>query len=417
MNSKSGLWAEVDGRGRLVLPPDVSDQYGLEPGARLRIDIGSNNLRLHRPVTQLAKLYIEPTNKCNLACVTCIRNHWDVEFGSMSQVTFERIIEDLSALSSSPTVIFGGLGEPLSHPGTVDMVGRVKALGSTVELITNGTLLTKELSRDLIASGLDVLWVSLDGAKPENYAGVRLGADLPKVLENLVYFRRSRPPGHRPKPEIGIVFVAMKRNIADLPDILAIGRSMRASRVMVTNLLPHTEDMCEDILYQRALSDKVYLPSSWLRHLNLPKMDIGSETGEVFLRALRSGYNVTFAGNNLGITNDVCTFIESGSMAIGWDGSVSPCPPLLYNHTGYLHGKARRSHRHVIGNVIERPMIDLWLDPDYVAYRDRVQRFAFAPCTFCGGCDLSEANLADCFGNEAPACGGCLWSQGVIQCP
>jgi hypothetical protein len=23
----------------------------------------------------------------------------------------------------------------------------------------------------------------------------------------------------------------------------------------------------------------------------------------------------------------------------------------------------------------------------------------------------------DCYGNTFPACGGCLWAQGVIQCP
>jgi MoaA/NifB/PqqE/SkfB family radical SAM enzyme len=417
MNSKSALWAEVDDHGHLVLPSCVSDNYGLEPGARLRIDVGQNDFRLHRPVTHLAKLYIEPTNKCNLSCVTCIRNHWDVEYGKMSETTFDCIMKDVRALPSPPKVFIGGLGEPLSHPAVADMVGRAKALGSIVELITNGTLLTEEMSHRLVASGLDTLWVSLDGARPESYADVRLGANLPQVLENLVHFRRARSSGHFPKPEIGIVFVAMKRNIDDLPEVLALGRSMRVSRFMVTNLLPYTVDMCDDILYRRTLSDKAYLPSSWVRQLYLPKMDIDPQTGEAILQALRSGYNVIFAGNNLGVTTDVCTFIESGSMAIGWDGSVSPCPPLLYNHTGYLQGKERRSHRHVVGNVEERSIMDLWQDPDYIAYRDRVQRFAFAPCTFCGGCDLSEANQTDCFSNPAPACGGCLWSQGVIQCP
>jgi len=31
------------------------------------------------------------------------------------------------------------------------------------------------------------------------------------------------------------------------------------------------------------------------------------------------------------------------------------------------------SHRHVVGNVRERSLLDLWLDPSYVAYRERVQ--------------------------------------------
>ena len=61
-----------------------------------------------------------------------------------------------------------------------------------MELITNGTLLTKPLSKQLIEAGLDMLWVSLDGATPESYADVRLGAALPEVLPILPVFKRPR---------------------------------------------------------------------------------------------------------------------------------------------------------------------------------------------------------------------------------
>jgi len=65
----------------------------------------------------------------------------------------------------------------------------------------------------------------------------------------------------------------------------------------------------------------------------------------------------------------------------------------------------------------DRDLLELWLDPEYVAYRERVHQFAFAPCTKCGGCEISRSNETDCFDVVAPACGGCLWAQGVIQCP
>ena len=70
-------WAEVDEQGRLILPPDIIANYGLKPGARVRLDEGENFVRLHRPVTQLTKIYIEPTVECNLDCITCFRNEWD----------------------------------------------------------------------------------------------------------------------------------------------------------------------------------------------------------------------------------------------------------------------------------------------------------------------------------------------------
>ena len=144
-------------------------------------------------MTHLAKVYVEPTNLCNLECRTCIRNVWDEPLGRMTRETFARIVEGLRAFSPTPTVFFGGFGEPLAHPDIVEMVAQAKALGAPVELITNGTLLTEDLSRQLIEAGLDVLWVSLDGATPESYADVRLGAALPQVLENLAGFRDARP--------------------------------------------------------------------------------------------------------------------------------------------------------------------------------------------------------------------------------
>jgi len=71
-----------------VLPPDVAAQSGLVPGARMRLEPTRNGLRLHRSVTHLAKVYVEPTNACNLDCATCFRHGWDEPIGRMSEVSF-----------------------------------------------------------------------------------------------------------------------------------------------------------------------------------------------------------------------------------------------------------------------------------------------------------------------------------------
>ena len=410
-------WAQVDQEGRLIISREIAERYGLHPGARLRIETEPNVIRLHRPVTHLAKVYIEPTNLCNLDCRTCMRNIWDEQSGQMSEELYDRILENIHQFSPLPSIFFSGIGEPLFHKRTVDWVAKAKAMGIKVELITNGTLLNAKRSRQLIDSGLDTIWISIDGATPESYDDVRLGAELPKVIENISLLRRLRKGGHHPQPVIGIAFVAMRRNIHELPEIIRLGRRLGAKRFMVSNVLPYSEDMQEQTLYNRTLRNITYLPSDWTPTLSLPRMDIDETTKDAFLNALDSGCNVELAGHNLGGANDVCTFIESGSISIGWDGSVSPCPPLLHNHVGYLHGKKRFSRKHVVGKIQEKSLQDLWLDDEYVTYRERVQSFAFAPCTPCGGCELTDDNEEDCFGITHPACGSCLWAQGVIQCP
>jgi MoaA/NifB/PqqE/SkfB family radical SAM enzyme len=411
-------WAEIDEDGRLVLPPEVIQNYGLKPGAKVRLDEVGNFFRLHRPITHLTKIYIEPTVACNLDCITCFRHAWDQPIGRMSEETFEQIFQSLKQLDPIPDVYFGGIGEPLFHPKTTEWVARVKTLGVRVELITNGTTLTERKSQQLIDAGLDLLWVSIDGASPESYADIRMGAELPTILGNLKRLFKMRKGGHFPIPEIGVAFVAMKRNINDLPKIIKMGHGFGARYYSVSNVQPTVTELQQEGLYSRTMRNIAYLPSPVLPKLNLPKIDFNEETQAALTEAFNSGCNVTFAGNNWGGANDVCNFVESGTMSIAWNGDVSPCWPLMHTHMSYLHNKPRLSKKHVIGNVAEQALSDLWLSPDYIAYRERLHNFVFAPCTFCGGCDLSEENVEDCFGNtEFPVCGGCLWAQGIIQCP
>jgi len=418
MSNTGSVLAELDEQGRLVLPAELAQQYGLTPGSVVRIEPDQNRLRIHRPVGHLAKVYIEPTTRCNLKCTTCIRSGWEEKLGRMSEANFEHILTGLKELRPPlPSVFFGGLGEPLAHPHTIHWIKLVKQLGCRVELITNGTALTEKRSRDLIEAGLDLLWVSIDGATPESYADVRLGAALPDVIDNVTRFRQLRQPAHQPTPEIGIAFVALQRNIAELPAVIKLGRRLGARHFSVSNVMPYSAELQAERLYVKTIKNITYLDSPWLPKLNLPKMDIDEVTFEPFFKALRSGCNVTFAGNKLSGANDVCNFIESGSMSIAWDGNVSPCWPLMHTHTSYLHGKIHRVRRHVVGNVDKRSLEEIWNDPAYLEYRSKVQGFGFAPCTYCGGCDLSEANEEDCLGNQFPACGSCLWSQGIIQCP
>src|SRR5512143_7084 len=97
---------EIDESGRLILPPKLAHQYGLNPGAKLYLSSNGRGIHLPRPVTQLARVYIEPTNRCNLDCVTCIRHIWNEPMGAMSSEVFSRIVEGVKTFSPKPSVFF-----------------------------------------------------------------------------------------------------------------------------------------------------------------------------------------------------------------------------------------------------------------------------------------------------------------------
>ena len=336
--------AQVDQEGRLIIPAEAATRLGLQAGAEVELEADTNGLKLHRPFTHLAKVYVEPTNRCNLHCRTCMRNSWNITQGMMSEETFERFLSGLASFWPPPSIFFGGLGEPLDHPDIVEMVARSRALGGQVELITNGTLLGPEMALGLIRAGLDSLWVSLDGATPESFSDLRLGAELPTILENLSSFRRLASKTGAPAPQLGIAFVAMKHNLADLPNVLQLGRRFEATRFSISNVLPYTAEMRDEMLCQRAVYQiTTGQPSPWVPHIQLPKMDLEPAVRDVFYRVFRGLVQPVLNGARLGGWSDRCPFIQAGTAAINWEGGLSPCLPLMHDHTSFLEGYQRRS--------------------------------------------------------------------------
>jgi MoaA/NifB/PqqE/SkfB family radical SAM enzyme len=420
MNQKQLTKARIDEHGRMVVPPEIAARFGLRPGTDVYLEEGSNEVRLLRPTTQLAKMYIEVTNLCNLDCVTCMRNVWGEPPGKMSDQTFESIFETVKGMSPLPTVFFGGYGEPLIHHRLVEWVKRFKSLGARVELITNGLLLTEARSLQFIRAGLDVLWVSLDGSSPESYADVRVGSSLTQVIENLKTLRRIRYKAtdiDNTRPHLGIAFVAMKSNIAELPEILRLGISLGAKQFSISNVLAHTPELQEQILYGRTIFNAATRLSASLPLVNLPRMDSDQFTKDVLADIYARKYRLELAGYECNRAVDSCPFIEQGSTAVRWDGSVHPCLPLLHTNQDYFGKRLRHARAYTVGNVLEKNLLDIWNDEKYLDLRQRIQRFDFSPCTFCNGCELSTHNQEDCLGNTGLACGGCLWAQGVIRCP
>ena len=417
------LWTEIDQNGHLVIPPDLAQRLGLQPGIPVLLEIEEHALRARRSPYSLARVYVEVTNRCNLSCRFCIRNTWNVDFGYMSENVFARILEGVRDFSPVPEIFFGGWGEPLVHPHIVEWVREAKALGARTLLITNGILLDEERARGLMDAGLDVLWVSIDGATPETYADVRLGEYLPVILKNLERLRdmkverfgESAWSGH---PRLAIAFVAMKRNIEDLPRILELGRNLGAVQFNISNLMPFNEDMREQILYRRTMYTTTGDISSDARpHVYLPRLDVDETTWEPIMNLLRGNYHVDFFGDDLGREVNTCPFIERGSLTVRWDGRVSPCWELLYDHTSYLGDRERRVQAYHVGNLRTQSLPDIWNDEEYAAFRERVVGFEFPPCVYCNGCELAGTNQEDCYGNMPPTCGGCLWAQGFIRCP
>jgi MoaA/NifB/PqqE/SkfB family radical SAM enzyme len=413
-------YARVDEKGNITLPPNLARELGLSPGDEIRVGPNGQGLHLGSSITALKRIYVEITNKCNLNCATCMRNVWDVQYAGMSAETFSRILKGCESLPRKPELFFGGYGEPLSHPACLDMIEQAKKAGHSVSLITNGILLTEQVTRRLIDLRLDKLWVSLDGASAECYADVRLGDALPLVVENLTRLRMQKYQtfgfsSWAGVPKLGVAFVAMRRNIHDLGEVIKLGMRLGAVEFSISNVLAHNTELLDENLYLRSMS---LSPSAQLSPMvHMPLMDINEQTIGALADVLKGMNRLELFGGLLNQNTDQCPFVERGSMSIRQDGKVSPCLPLLYTHEYYLDNRKRTSKEFFVGDLYENNLLDIWSHANYLQLRKRLQDFDFSPCAFCNSCEMANENMEDCFGNIQPTCGGCLWAQGLIRCP
>lgn len=403
-------------KGKLVFPPDLEKKLGLEPGARLEVVVKGGRAEILPNIHSLNRLYIEPTSRCNLACRTCIRNTWNEPMGDMAMGDFGRLVAGLGRFPHLESVMFGGFGEPTAHPRILDMVRAVRSLGLRAEMTTNATLLDDALVEGLLRERLDALWISLDGTTEESFAAVRPGAGLASVLENVERLaKKNGREGH--EIEIGIAFVVMKTNLQDVKHLDRLARSVGARRIVVSHVLPYSEAMEKEMLCLQTLTLETFTFAPGKTELSLPRIDVNNTTKDMLFNLFQGFENLTFMGNRVAVDARRCRFVHDRTAFVRWDGKVSPCMGLLHSHKTYLYGLERHVKSHTFGDIRETEFFDIWNSKAYADFRNKVRTFDFSPCHVCGGCSLLENNREDCYGNAFPACGGCLWAQGIIQCP
>jgi len=335
----------------------------------------------------------------------------------MDIIIYRKLLADLNVFKTLKSIAFWGIGEPLAHPQIIDIVALAHESGLKTEMITNGHLLDKSMARGLTQAGLDTLIVSVDGSTQKTFMDIRQGGNLWRVEENIQELNSLRRKTSRKNPAVGVEFVMMKSNIDQLPGLAQKTKTMEADFIILTNLLPCTSDMKDEILYYMSATlngeDEC---AKWSQELMLPIMDLRPEYLNP-VRELLKNMNRPMPKNRSIPEEYFCPFVQKGSMAITWSGDVSPCIALMHSYRCYILGREKFIKRYLVGNITQEKISDIWNKKNYRSFRERVFNFDFSPCVQCSGCDYSETNEADCFGNTHPVCGDCLWSRSVLLCP
>jgi radical SAM protein with 4Fe4S-binding SPASM domain len=319
------------------------------------------------------ELQIEVTGACNLRCRMCLvryRPRLDRHTASMDSTRFAALLDELPGLRR---LTLQGLGEPLLAPDFFDIIDAARSRGIEVGFNTNATLLSRRTCERLVAAGVEWIHVSVDGATAPTFEHVRDGARYDRVLRNLRTLLDVKRESASRRPHVQVNVVAMRSNVAELPQIVHLASRAGVQRCWIQNLshdfsdtnAPEYEEM-RSFVAAEALS--VGCPDV-ARILDVCR-DIASADG-IDLRLPGDGWN----GRRRARDEPACDW-PWRSAYITHDGHVQPCCMVM------------GSDRATLGDLTAETFTEVWHSDTYVGFRKAL--FAddeHAPAV-CRGCSV-----------------------------
>ncbi len=177
------------------------------------------------PMALLAEL----THRCPLACPYCA-NPLELERSSteLDTATWKRVLSEAVALGVLQ-VHFSG-GEPCARRDLLDLVAHAASVGLYSNLITSGVTLDAASLERLASAGLDHVQLSFQDSEAEG--GDRIGGYRGGHARKLAVSALIRAAGL----PLTANFVVHRQNLARLPDMLALGEQIGASRIEIAHV-------------------------------------------------------------------------------------------------------------------------------------------------------------------------------------
>lgn len=183
--------------------------------------------RRERPMP--LKLEIRPTNRCNLNCLHCWRRtHPKRAYeNELPPGRIVKLIGEAAELGVQKVELVGG-GEPtFDRNAAMDYVREIKRQGMFGDLVTNGTLFTKEMVREMVEFGWDRIMFSIDGANADTHDYIRGRKGVfERAVRNIRLFSTWKSRLGLERPLLGLVPVLTNRNLTQFSDFIELAHSL-----------------------------------------------------------------------------------------------------------------------------------------------------------------------------------------------
>lgn len=293
------------------------------------IQIRSGAIRLHYYPNTLT---IDIGNVCNLRCPLCPtgRGDGDAAKGFMKFEEYCRVIDELAPYLTK--LDLHNWGEPLLNKDLIPMINYAKKRSIPVHISTNLMRLTPETAKELIATKLEKIFISCDGASPETYSTYRVGGDFSTVIDNTrILVDEKRRQGNS-YTRLRLLFHVFRHNEHEIEKIAELARSLSVELV-IDRMRP---DMGKEVFEDT--KDAINRDREWIpTNPDYCPFDMEKESKkrETSCRELWK------------------------TAVVNWEGSILPCCAV--------YGEKYR-----FGNIFEESFKKIWNNDKYRSAREEV---------------------------------------------
>ena len=304
---------------------------------------------------------IEITSRCNKRCIFCEHTSWNEPNKDLEFDQFKRLVDQFDLKWVNLT----GEGDAFMNKSYLRMIQYLKSHDTSVFLVDSFDLITKDVAKVLVESGVDGIYISMDGATKETYESIKVGCNYDRVLTNIKNLLEIKKELRSPIPEICFRFVVNKKNVNEMADYVRVINSMASrkefgdgSKIHFVGLLDFPE--IHDLYLETIPVDKI------------------SEA----IQASKGGLPVVFAHTEQ-VTNpsiNKCLAWAEPYFALVPEPMMLPCCAVL------MSNDRQKLLDYSFGNYMTTPTREIWDSPYYKWFRGMVTNPNAKVPAICAGC-------------------------------
>ena len=258
-------------------------------------------------------LAVDPSNACNLACPGCVHSAsakslkvFDWNQGLLSEARFRALLESYGP--SAFQIMFCNYGEPLTNRNTPRLIEMAKGYFIQTALSTNLAMVRFD-AEPYVRSGLDFLFLSIDGATQSVYERYRKKGNIEVVYRNIQNLVQAKRKLRKSTPVIRWQFLAFEHNAHEIPLALEQARALGVDQFTVETPFDVSWDDPE------------------VRPANVPTQNI----------ELHLGTEQKLGWNYEGYPDQQAAETIEREFAASWAAKLAPQPPPFWRPAGEAH--------------------------------------------------------------------------------